>query len=234
MWHGLGLEPVAARVLTLAILALAWSAPSPAYAQGLDAFAACPTTREGTPAVPEIIAEFRSEFPRRPGGPFLGSHCLHTLFLEGSRYPLLLEEALDSLQALAIDGDRPMRRGATIQLGIAGSAREGLPAVPGILDRLLQVYRSADNSLVRSLVAGAMIHLPERSRVAQFLAGLASQEPGHQEFTGAAHRGVYLLSQIGPEGERELRRLWEEGLVRDSRARLELAVLAERGFRPRR
>lgn len=192
--------------------------------------AICPETDLGRPDVVSILDHFKREAP----GVGLGSTCLTTLFLDWETYPEESRLALDGLESLAIEGSQSVRRAAISKLGQAGSVREGWPGVPGVIARLARVYDASDHPIEKNVIAGHMISLPDTAAAVDFLVSLAIQDEDSQDFPGAAERGVHLLSYLGQPGRVALARIHREGLVRSPAARMQLRILEQRGYRPRR
>jgi hypothetical protein len=73
--------------------------------------------------------------------------------------------------------------------------------------------------------------LAERKKALVFLERIAAQGPDNADFPAAASRALGTLVLMGDKGRALLKRLHETGAVRDPEARMELATLAQRGFR---
>lgn len=185
----------------------------------------CPTTD-----VEAMLEFFEAEFPRHETGRSLGSSCLAELFFDWARYPAEVERALDHLTELALGSDRFTRQGAVGKIGQAGVTRDGWPGVPGVFDRLMEIYRRTEDTGSRRMIVNRTPYLGDTTRAVEFLRGLAVQAPGEEDFRGAARSGVYRLSYLGAQGRAALQELSEQGAVREPRALLELRTLERRGF----
>jgi hypothetical protein len=162
--------------------------------------------------------------------------------------PSVVNAQLDSLERVALASPSPdERRAAITRISAPGWIRseqgEGPPAVryPGIVARLVRIYRQSDDYWTRYSIIRLLIPQVERADAVAFLEQVA-QEPGAEPVAppdvaliedkwSLQALAIGALIRVGPEGEATLRRLHGAGAVRERTARAELERLAGRGFR---
>lgn len=114
---------------------------------------------------------------------------------------------------------------------------------PGIVERLVRIYRRSEDYTVRHLIIGRMIRQAERAQAVAFLTELARQprEPGPPPPPGIAVvaddtrsppqlDAVSALTHMGAEGRTALEQLHTQGTVQEPMARAQLDTLASHGF----
>jgi len=113
-------------------------------------------------------------------------------------------------------------------LGLPGSFHVARP-LPETYSRLMRIYRTSEEALVRIMVISAIGDLAVRSRAAAFLEGVVARDPlGYNREPGEAVRSLVMM---GDEGRAVLKRLHQSGAVQHPRTRYSLALLAQRGYR---
>ncbi|MGH7586211.1 MAG: hypothetical protein ACREMH_08190 [Gemmatimonadales bacterium] len=142
-----------------------------------------------------------------------------------------LEAFLGGLERLAIEGETSqVRAAAAFSISLPGARWKAHP-VSGTVPRLERIYGRSTDQIVRAMVAAGMADVAEQKQALAFLERIAIQDPAQADFPGAASRALNSIWAMGAEGRQVLERLHTSGAVRDPTARLELAVLAERGYR---
>jgi hypothetical protein len=158
-----------------------------------------------------------------------------------------LDGKLDSLQQVALTSDDDKRRiAAVIGVGNAGllSTEEQVcadvirPQVrhAGVVARLSSLYRALDDDRARRLIIILMMGQSERGDAVALLGRVVQQQLVQEDRSAAlghARNAIQSLTRMGSQGRGILRRLHEEGSVRDPSTRAYLEELAKRGFRER-
>jgi hypothetical protein len=153
----------------------------------------------------------------------------HILTHQNEYPPENVQWLLRELEQFALAGTPTWVRADCAQhLALPGSNRARHPT-PGTFIRLERVYRTSSDSLVKSVIVGAMATLIETDKASGFLARVAAQEK--EDFPESARKALVSLTLMGDEGRAVLRRLHETGAVRESQAKLALQYLARSGFR---
>lgn len=118
------------------------------------------------------------------------------------------------------------------------------PRYPGVVARLVTIYRRSTDPAVRDLIVQSMPALADRVHAIAFLAEVASEAPvpssrrtsrpvppGHDTALSRPYTAIYALTRMGAEGRAALARLDVNGSVRDPEARAYLTRLAKEGYK---
>jgi hypothetical protein len=108
------------------------------------------------------------------------------------------------------------RISAVITLSAAGTGEQPLP---GMVNRLKNIYKQSDDRFVRGSVVAAMQGQKDRKPAIAFLKSIASEDPNHQDFPEASLNAVSSLSKMGQDGLAALRDLRQANSVADPSAR---------------
>jgi hypothetical protein len=181
----------------------------------------------------ELLLAFEREY-HTPKGPTsgVGRDIAHVITYPESYPARDLAVFMRGLEHLALNPASPqrLRASAVMNLALLGSRRKSHP-VAGTFDRLQRIYQQTKDPTARALVVVGMSDVVERAKALRFLEAVAAQEPAKADFPGAASRALGSLLAMDDEGRSVLQRLHRTGAVRDPEARMELATLAQQGFR---
>ncbi len=164
---------------------------------------------------------------------------------------------LDSVQRTAGTHDGAMRAAMIMShFGEAWIRKPGDAALPpgpviypGIVQRMIRLYRQSPDTAVRGLIIGRMIYQAERAEAVAFLGEVAQEPPEPPRPVPAPPPGMGIvkddiqfplqwgaiesLTYMGADGRAALERLQAQGTVREPLARKYLEELARQGFRRR-
>lgn len=90
--------------------------------------------------------------------------------------------------------------------------------IPGAFDRLIGLYRKADDQYVRSIILNRIELQSDQIRAIAFLHDVALQNPRHQDVAQASLFAVTALSYMEARGRAALVALRESGQMTDPRA----------------
>ena len=161
---------------------------------------------------------------------------------------------LDSLENAALTaatfGDRLNAVTTITRIGFSDGVCVSGPTAtvikyPGLVSRLSATYHRSQDANLRDAILGKMLWVAECDDAVAFLAAAAVDPPPPPPpppppgvaFVSDDLRpslqasAVDILLEFGPRGEAALRRLYGQGMVRDSSARVRLDRLAHQGFR---
>jgi hypothetical protein len=128
-----------------------------------------------------------------------------------------LDSVLDGLEKLALTAESEFVRGsAAASLASAGTADNPLP---NVLERIIAVYRRADDPLVRRMILGRMNIQKDRSRAIAFLRTVATESSANEDYEDASWEAVSMLNLMGSEGRAVLIDLRDKGALRTPKAR---------------
>lgn len=201
------------------------------FAFGLPLLAACysvvaaqqPPLPQAPPS--QLLASFRGS-----GGSH-GSTIYGILLHPDSYNPGWLDQLLSGLTALALNADSPHLRAASVSaLSLPGERQRSRP-VTGVVTRLVQVYRQSSDPDVRGVVVAVMSDQAERPEALAFLGAIATQPSRAADFPNSASAAIHSLTMMEADGAAVLKRLHETGAVKDQRAREDLDLIAQRGYR---
>jgi hypothetical protein len=170
--------------------------------------------------------------------------------------PAPMTGILDSLEHVALTAtDASARARAALTITDAGRLQVNVgptdtarrhPRYPGVVARLVTIYRKSADPVLRDLIVQWMPVLADRPHAIAFLAEVASETPiprsggashvlppGHGTASSRAHTAIYALTRMGAAGRAALARLDVSGSVRDPEARAYLARLANEGYEDR-
>lgn len=142
-----------------------------------------------------------------------------------SAAPARVDSLLSGLQQLAVASDsRRVRTVAVTALATAGGEDRPAPAA-GVVERLMEVYRTADDALIRAEALALVAHQADRAAAVQALRGVATQEPAELRADDAGRCAIWGLASM--DAEDTLRELHRSGAVREAEARRALQVIAD-------
>ena len=142
-----------------------------------------------------------------------------------SAAPARVDSLLSGLQRLATGSDsRRVRTVAVTALATAGGEDRPSPAA-GVVARLMDVYRTADDALIRAEALALVAHQADRAAAVQALRGVATQEAAELRADDAGRCAVWGLASL--DAEDTLRELHRTGAVREAEARRALQVIAD-------
>ena len=188
--------------------------------------------------IDSVIARFEADV-RAGVVQSLGSDLVFDILDLPGAYTARKDSLLDGLERLATSGDRTVRQTATFRIALAGETGRAAPPVPGVLPRLLRIYRGSAPWLVRSAITDRMPMQADRRGAAAFLRSLAAEADStntgmgpHGYFSHGDPRTEALarLAEMGEEGRAVLQAMHRGGEARSPQARVTLENMARRGF----
>jgi hypothetical protein len=147
-----------------------------------------------------------------------------------TEYPMAyVESLLRQLEQFTLTGSPEwLRNEAVLGLALPSSKRVAHP-IPSSFARLERIYRRSPDPVVKRTVINAMGSSSESQRACAFLEQIATQDSA--DYPDAPVTAITSLLIQGDEGKIVLKRLHENGKVRDREARRSLAILAKSEFR---
>ncbi len=192
------------------------------------------------PAVTTILEDFECEMAIPPRDRWQaeckGHHWVGWIRQHLDQVPSeTVSSLLDGLERLALTTDvQVVRQSAVAELAAFGTQASYIPdPMPGILPRLLRIYRSTDDMFTRSSILVDLRWMVERAEAVAFLTEVAQQDSTNEDFEGAAESAVRSLGLAGPLGASALRSLDEQGLVKDRDASGLLRAYSRHGYQHR-
>ena len=217
----------------LALLLLA--RPQHAATQSIPA----PTPRElGTTPVATLLRQFdqgtRGQLPKYNQS--AAESAIEEIVENRGRLPRArVDSVLSGLEQLARSDNEEVRLSAIMLLAGFGRASSTRQPLPGMYARLARVYETTRDAQLRAIIVEAIPRLAEREQALPFLTALANAPAARPPFPGADIAAIRALSHTGDAGMSALRRLYEQGElreVRDVETRVLLDNLARtRGWR---
>lgn len=142
-----------------------------------------------------------------------------------SAAPARLDSLLAGLQRFAVSSEsRRVRTMAVTALATVGSEDRARPAA-GVVDRLMEVYRTADDALIRAEALALVAHQADRGAAVQALRQVATQGPDELRADDAGRCAIWGLASL--DAQDTLRELHRTGAVRDADAQRALEVIAD-------
>ena len=187
---------------------------------------------ESLPPVSDILDGIEAWVEADDGKTGLGGHgALKWAQWHRAQVPQqTIEGLLDGLESLALTNtDDRVGHYVRVNMFIFGS-RQNYDPTPGIVARLVRLYRLTDNRQMRVGIVGGMSRMAEQREAAAFLKDIAQQTSENWDFDTAPWSAVFKLSVMGKEGSSTLRELHADELVKEPRASSQLGWLSERGY----
>ena len=214
----------------LMLLLLFGCAPLRAQAERAD--------RARTWPVESVLARFEADI-RAHVVQSLGARVTYDIIYLPRVYAPRQDSLLDGLERLALTSENAkVRQEATAMIAFAGQVGRPTPPLPGVLPRLLRIYRSNTQWLVRALIRDQMPEQVERRAAAAFLRSVAAEPDTssgsgpHGYFSHGDPRteAVARLAEMGEEGRAVLQAMHRSREARSPQVRTLLDDMARRGF----
>lgn len=184
--------------------------------------------------VDSILARFEADARARPPSS-IGSALAAGVLSLPSPYASRRDSLLNGLERMALlSDDQRVRHWAASELAFSGTVGRPEPPLPGVLRRLVRIYRARPDPVVRIAIRRSLPEQAERSAALTLLRGIAATPDTLRHVVD--HVGderleaLDRLAEMGEEGRAVLQTMHRNREARSPQGQARLEEMARRGF----